>query len=188
MMDNKPIQHAVRQILAEIGEDSERDGIRETWQSRVPRLWTELTEGYDAEKKPAMRTFPAMQEDLVTKTDIPFHSLCEHHLLPFTGTTNIAYVPDGDIVGLSKLIRYTRWVAKKLQTQERLTQEIADGLMDELGARGVMVFTEAEHLCETMRGIETPDTTTTVSAARGVFADPPENKNPREEFLALLHG
>lgn len=185
-MDKERVRQAARQMIKALGENPDRENLEETWSRRVPDLWGELTEGYREEEKPEMRSFPAEHRELVAKQDIPFHSICEHHLLPFSGVAHIAYVPNGEIVGLSKLIRYTRWRGRKLQSQEQLTREIAEGLMDEIDARGVMVVTEAEHMCEAMRGIETPDTTTIVSAVRGVFDDPPEGKNPREEFLSLL--
>jgi GTP cyclohydrolase I len=147
-------------------------------------MWRELTEGYSEDAKPRMTTFPAEHEEMVTKTDILFYSLCEHHLLPFHGKVHIAYMPQGEIVGLSKLIRYTRWVSRRLNTQEGFTQDLLDGIAGELETTGVMVVTEAEHLCKAMRGIETPGTTTVTTAAQGEFTDP--DGHQRQRFLQII--
>lgn len=142
-------------------------------------MWSTITEGYDKENKPDMTSFPVEHEGMVVKKDIPFYSLCEHHLLPFSGKVHIGYVPNGEIVGLSKLIRYTRWKARKLTVQERLTREITEGISEEVGAEGVIVAIEAEHTCEAMRGIETPDTTTITTFSTGVL----DEENRRKEFF-----
>jgi len=180
------LQEAFQSLLSEAGEDPNRSGLKETWQRRAPEMWQTLTEGYSEEAKPQMTTFAAEHEEMVMKTDIPFYSLCEHHLLPFFGKAHIAYVPDGEIAGLSKLIRYTRWRARRLHTQEELTQDLMNGLAEELDVDGVMVVTEAEHLCEAMRGVETPDISTVTTAARGVLADTTESKGPRTRFLQMI--
>jgi GTP cyclohydrolase I len=127
-----------------------------------------------------MRTFEAESEDLVVKTEIPVYSLCEHHLLPFFGTVHIAYRPDGEVVGLSKLARYVRWQSRKLTIQEQLTNDIATGLADELGAGTVLVQMSATHLCEAMRGIETESTTTT----RATIGEATENE--QGQFQAAI--
>lgn len=182
-MDEDAVRDAARDLLAALGEDPDRDGLQDTWQRRLPSLWQELMAGHDEEEKPAMRTFPADHDEMVVKTDIPFYSLCEHHLLPMRGEAHVAYRPDGEVVGISKLIRYTRWTARKLHSQEGLTNELADGLIDELAADGVIVVTEAEHMCESMRGVETPGTVTRTSAARGDIS-----AQDRDEFFSAIDG
>ncbi|MFC7141828.1 GTP cyclohydrolase I [Halosimplex aquaticum] len=160
-IDYEKAQHGVRLLLEAVGEDPERHGLTETWQRRVPETFSTLTEGQREASKPTMRTFDAQTDDLVVKTDIPIYSLCEHHLLPFFGTAHVAYRPDGEVVGLSKLTRYVRWQTRQLTMQERLTNDIASGLADELEAPAVLVEVNATHLCEAMRGVETESTTTT---------------------------
>lgn len=170
-------------LIDAIDEDPDRDGLSETWKRRGPEMWQTLTEGYDEADKPEMTSFPADTDGLVVKTDIPFYSLCEHHLLPFFGRVHIGYLPDTEMVGLSKLIRYTRWRARKLLTQERLTSELAEGLSEELDAEGVIVAVEAEHMCESMRGVEVPETMTTTTAATGSFHPSAQDPTPRREFF-----
>ena len=176
-----------QKLIDSIGEDPSRNGLEETWKRRAPEMWKTVTEGYDESNKPEMTSFSTDEDGMVVKKDIPFHSLCEHHLLPFSGTVHIGYIPNGEIIGLSKLIRYTRWSARKLSTQERLTQEIAEGLSEELDPEGVMVAIEAEHMCEAMRGVETPDTTTVTTVSKGVFEESSQGKNPRREFLDQIN-
>jgi len=185
-VDDSPqedLSNVFHDLIEATGEDPGRDGLDETWKRRAPEMWQTLTEGYDQAHKPEMTSFPAEGEELVVKTDIPFYSLCEHHLLPFFGRVHIGYLPDEEIVGLSKLIRYTKWRARKLLTQERLTRELAEGLSDELGAEGVIVAVEAEHLCESMRGVETPETKTTTTVATGRFDPSVSDPTPRREFF-----
>ncbi|WP_302079976.1 GTP cyclohydrolase I [Salinibaculum rarum] len=160
-IDYEKAQRGVRLLLEAVGEDPERDGLTETWQRRVPETFNTLTEGKREASKPTMRTFDAQSDDLIIKTDIPIYSLCEHHLLPFFGTAHVAYRPAGEVVGLSKLTRYVRWQTRQLTMQERLTNDIASGLADELDAPAVLVEVSATHLCESMRGIETESMTTT---------------------------
>lgn len=160
-IDHEKAQRATRMLLEALGEDPERDGLEDTWQRRVPDAFATLTDGDRASAKPTMRTFEAESDNLVIKTGIPFHSLCEHHLLPFHGSVDIAYRPDEEVVGLSKLTRYVRWQSRQLTMQERLTNDIASGLAHELDAEAVLVEMNATHLCESMRGIETESTTTT---------------------------
>lgn len=162
-IDHEKAQRATRMLLKALGEDPDRNGLEDTWKRRVPDAFTTLTDGNRSSEKPTMRTFGAESDGLVIKTGIPFHSLCEHHLLPFHGTVDIAYRPDGEVVGLSKLTRYVRWQSRQLTMQERLTNDIAAGLADELDAEAVCVEMNATHLCESMRGIETESTTTTQS-------------------------
>lgn len=165
-IDWEQAQEATRLLLDAVGEDPDRDGLVDTWQRRVPAAFAELTEGARESEKPTMRTFEAAGEDLVVKTDIPFYSLCEHHLLPFHGVAHVAYRPDGEVVGLSKLIRYVRWRSRRLTIQEQLTRDVAEGLAAEIGADAVAVELSATHMCEAMRGVET-ETTTTSRASVG---------------------
>lgn len=168
--DREKAERGVRLLLEAIGADPEQEKLLETWQRRVPATLETLSEGYRAAAKPTMRTFAAETDEFVIKTGIPVYSLCEHHMLPYVGTVHVAYRPKGDVVGLSKLIRYVRWQSRRLTMQEQLTRDIADGLADELDAEAVLVEMTATHLCEAMRGIET-ETTTRTSATVGAPAD-----------------
>jgi GTP cyclohydrolase I len=159
--DRNKAREGVRLLLEAIGEDPNRPGLQETWQRRVPAAFETLTEGNRGVEKPELTTFETESDELVIKTGIPVHTLCEHHLLPFHGTAAIAYRPDEEVVGLSKISRYVRWQSRQLTMQEELTQDIAEGLADEVGAETVLVQISATHLCEAMRGIETATTTTT---------------------------
>ncbi|QSG09606.1 GTP cyclohydrolase I [Halapricum desulfuricans] len=160
-IDHEKAQRGVRLVLDAIGEDPDRAGLTDTWQRRIPEMLETLTEGDRQAAKPTMRTFEATHRDLVVKTGIPVYSLCEHHMLPYHGTAHVAYRPDDEVVGLSKLIRYVRWQSRRLTVQEELTRDIARGLADELDAGTVLVEISATHMCEAMRGIETETTTTT---------------------------
>jgi GTP cyclohydrolase I len=160
-IDIEKAQEGVRLLLEAVGEDPDEGALVETWQRRVPEAFETLTEGYRPEAKPTLRTFDAGTDDLVIKTGIPVQSLCEHHLLPYTGTAHIAYRPAGEVVGLSKLTRYIRWQSRRLTVQEQLTSDIANGLADEIRADVVFVEIAASHLCETMRGVETTSKTRT---------------------------
>lgn len=181
-----PLSELFRAIVAKTGDDPEREDLQETWNHRAPEMWETLTEGYHEEAKPDMTSFEAEHEGLIVKTEIPFYSLCEHHLLPYFGTVHIGYVPNGKVLGLSKLIRYTRWRARRLTIQERLTREIAEGIADEVGAEGVIVQIEGEHMCEAMRGIETPETTTVTSVSTGVLDTDGEQAHYRQEFFEQI--
>lgn len=160
-IDWEKAQRATRMLLEAVGVDPDNGALVDTWQRRVPASFEALTEGQRESEKPQMRTFEANTSDLVIKTGIPVYSLCKHHILPYHGSVHIAYRPDGDIVGLSKLSRYVRWQSRKLTVQEELTQEIAAGLAEEVGANAAMVEITATHLCEAMRGIESATETTT---------------------------
>lgn len=160
-IDWEQAQEGTRMLLEAIGENPDRPGLQDTWRRRVPAAYAELSEGLRGDEKPTMRTFAAESDSLVIKTGIPVHSLCEHHLLPFTGEIHVAYRPTDRVVGLSKLARYVRWQSRRLTMQEELTNDIATGLADELDAATVLTEMTASHLCEAMRGIETPSTTTT---------------------------
>jgi GTP cyclohydrolase I len=179
-----PVEAAVRQILEEIGEDPDREGLRGT-PDRVHRMYTELTAGYhvDAERLVNGAIFDIEYSEMVVVREIPFHSLCEHHLLPFFGTASVAYIPEGRVIGLSKIPRIVEMYARRLQVQERLTQQIADLLMERLAPKGVGVVLEASHLCAVMRGVRKPGTIMTTSAVLGIFR---ANDKTRAEFFAHL--
>jgi GTP cyclohydrolase I len=179
-IDHEKAQRGVRLLLEAVGEDPDRTGLSETWQRRVPETFATLTEGEREGAKPTMRTFETETTDLVIKTGIPVYSLCEHHLLPFSGTVHLAYRPTDAVVGLSKLTRYVRWQSRRLTMQEQLTNDIASGLRAELDAQAVFVQMHATHLCEAMRGIETESVTTT-SATAGT-----PSETDREQFHAAI--
>lgn len=169
MVDQEKVERAIKLLLEGIGEDPERDGLRETPQ-RVARMYAEIAGGMDQSAAEHLaKTFDVTGSDMVVERDIPFYSLCEHHLLPFFGVVHIAYIPNGKVVGLSKLARTVEVFARRLQVQERLTGQIADSIMDELDARGAMVLVKAEHMCMSMRGVCKPGTQTVTTARRGVF-------------------
>lgn len=182
-MDKNKIQEGVRLILEGIGEDINREGILET-PDRIARMYEELAAGYtDCAAEHLKKRFHVDNNDLVMEKDIPFYSFCEHHMLPFYGTAAIAYIPDGEVVGLSKIARTLEVFAKRFQLQERLTAQIADVFMEELKPRGVMVLIEAEHMCMTMRGIKKPGTKTVTVVTRGVFNDDEKLQN---QFYRML--
>ena len=180
---NEDLEDAARRLLAAIGEDLERDGLRDT-PRRVAESIAYLTEGYSVSPREVVRNalFPHEGDDLVAVRDIAFYSMCEHHLLPFFGRCHIAYLPAGRVVGLSKLPRLVDVFAHRLQLQERLTRQIAEAIDEEVGPRGVAVVTEARHLCVEMRGVEKLDSDTVTSCLLGEFR---ENAALRAEFLGL---
>jgi GTP cyclohydrolase I len=179
--DGAGIQPLVRRMLALLGEDPDRDGLRAT-PERVERSMGWLTRGYgmSAEDVIGDALFEEAHQNMVVVRDIDMYSLCEHHLLPFFGRVHVAYVPDGRIVGLSKLPRVVEMFARRLQVQERLTEQIAAALDDVLRPRGVAVVVEASHLCMMMRGVQKQGSTTVTSAMRGVFL---HDRGTRQEFL-----
>jgi GTP cyclohydrolase I len=181
---NGRVEAAVRQILAEIGEDPDRQGLVGT-PDRVHRMYTELTAGYhvDPDRLVNDAIFDVAYSEMVVVKDIPFYSLCEHHLLPFFGTASVAYIPRGRVIGLSKIPRIVEMYARRLQVQERLTQQIADLLQDRLEPQGVGVVLEATHLCAVMRGVRKPGTIMTTSAVLGLFRT---RDRTRAEFFAHL--
>ncbi len=172
---------AVEDLLDALGEDKTREGLRDT-PRRVADAYAEMLSGYDADTKAVLGvTFEADGTDVVLERDIPFSSLCEHHLMPFFGKVSIAYIPNGKVVGLSKLSRVVDAYSKRLQIQERMTGQIADEIMDVLNPRGVMVVCEAEHTCMTCRGVKKIGSTTLTVRCSGDF---PQER--REEVLRLL--
>ncbi len=178
------VEAAVRQILEEIGEDPDRQGLLGT-PERVHRMYTELTAGYHVNPDRLINgaVFDVDYSEMVVVKDIPFYSLCEHHLLPFFGTAGVAYIPRGRVVGLSKIPRIVEMYSRRLQVQERLTQQIADFLMERLDPKGVGVVIEATHLCAVMRGVRKAGTVMTTSAVLGLFR---ANDKTRSEFFAHL--
>lgn len=177
---------AVRELLLAMGEDPDRDGLANT-PARVARAYAELTQGMRADPAQVLgTTFDLGHQELVLVKDIEVHSLCEHHLMPFHGRAHIGYIPgpDGRITGLSKLARLVGVYASRLQVQERMTTQVADALMNQLGAAGCIVVIECEHMCMSMRGVRKPGAVTTTSAVRGALRD----AATRAEAMALIVG
>jgi GTP cyclohydrolase I len=179
------IEAAVREILLAVGEDPDREGLQET-PARVARMYAELFSGLRRDPRELLhKTFTQKYDEMVLVKDIRFASCCEHHLLPFFGKAHIAYLPNGKIVGLSKLARVVEVLARRPQVQERMTEELADLFTEVLDARGVGVILEATHTCMTVRGVGKPDSLCTTSAMRGVFRD---NQASRGELMSLVYG
>lgn len=184
-VDKDRIEAAVREILAAVGEDPERDGLQET-PARVARMYAEMFGGLHVEPGRHLRkVFEEVYDEMVLVRDITFHSMCEHHLLPFIGTAHIGYIPKGKITGLSKLARVVDEVSRRPQVQERMTHTIADLIESELEAKGVIVVLEAEHTCMTIRGVRKPGAMTITSAVRGLLKRDPSS---RAEAMALING
>jgi len=178
------IEAAVRFILQEIGEDPDRQGLADT-PGRVRRMYRELTAGYHVDPQRLINNaiFEVDYSEMVVVKEIPFYSLCEHHLLPFFGQAAVAYIPEGRVIGLSKIPRIVEMYARRLQVQERLTKQVADFLMDHLAPRGVGVVIEASHLCAVMRGVSKPGTIMTTSHVLGLFRSADRT---RAEFFSHL--
>lgn len=184
-IDQPRIEAAVREILSAIGEDTDRDGLQDT-PARVARMYAEVFGGLHL--KPGRhlhRVFEEQYDEMVLVRDIPFHSMCEHHLLPFIGTAHVGYIPRGRVTGLSKLARVVDEVARRPQVQERMTHTVADLIESELNAKGVIVVLEAEHTCMTIRGVRKPGALTVTSAVRGLLK---KNQSSRAEAMALITG
>ncbi|MFD1673403.1 GTP cyclohydrolase I FolE [Alicyclobacillus fodiniaquatilis] len=183
-VDAAKIEEAVRMILSAVGEDPNREGLLDT-PSRVARMYEEIFAGLHRDPRAELSArFHVEHNEVVFVRDIPFYSMCEHHLLPFFGVAHVAYLPQDNVVtGLSKLARLVDTVAKRPQVQERMTNEIADVLYEELNPRGVMVVIDGEHLCMSMRGIQKPGSRTMTLAARGRYE---EDVRLREEILRML--
>ena len=183
-IDEARIEKAVREILSAVGEDLNRDGLKDT-PARVARMYGELLAGmHDDPNTHISRVFNENYDEIVLLRDIPFYSMCEHHLMPFIGSAHVAYLPSGKILGVSKLARIVDCFARRLQTQERLTYQIADCLMSNLKPQGVAVVLEAAHSCMTIRGIKKPGSVMVTSAVRGLFRKDPRSRN---EIMSLIH-
>lgn len=185
-MDKEKIKRAIRDILEAIGEDPDREGLKGT-PDRIARMYEEIFSGLNEDPKKHLEIYfqDEKYEELVLVKDIPFYSMCEHHLVPFFGKAHVAYIPKGGkLTGLSKLARVVETVAKRPQLQERITKTIADTLMEVLEPYGVVVVVEAEHMCMTMRGVKKPGSKTVTSAVRGIFEKRPES---RAEVMSLIN-
>jgi GTP cyclohydrolase I len=186
-IDYARIERAVREILLAVGDDPDRDGLQRT-PARVARMYAEIFAGIgDDPSRHLTTTFEADHDEMVMVKDIPFHSVCEHHLVPFVGQAHVAYIPndDGRLTGLSKLARVVEGFSNRPQVQERLTTQIADAIEMALQPKGVLVVIEAEHLCMSMRGVRKPGSVTVTSAVRGLFR---ANEATRAEAMSFIHG
>lgn len=182
-IDSAKIEDAVRQILVAVGEDLDREGLRHT-PKRVAKMYAELLAGMRHDPKEHLSSvFREEYNEVVLLRDISFSSICEHHMMPFIGKAHVAYLPDGRVLGVSKLARVVDCFARRLQVQERLTVQIADFLMDNLKPKGVAVVIEASHSCMTIRGIRKPGSVMVTSALRGIFIRDPRSRN---EVLRLM--
>lgn len=185
-MDKQRIEKAMREIIIAVGEDPDREGLVET-PARVARMFEELFAGLD--KDPSIHARKVFHEDnseLVLVKDIPFTSMCEHHFLPFYGKGHIAYIPnEGRVVGLSKLARILEDISKRPQMQERITNDVADTLMETLNPKGVMVVLEGEHMCMNIRGVKKPGSSTVTKATRGLYRD---QYDLRKEVMDMIQG
>lgn len=183
MVDQKKVREAIKLLLEGIGEDVNREGLQET-PDRIARMYTELCAGMeDCAAVHLSKTFHTDNAEMVLEKDITFYSLCEHHMLPFYGQVHIAYIPNEKVVGISKLARCVEVFARRLQIQERMTEQIADAIMTELSPKGVMVMVEAEHMCMTMRGIKKPGSKTVTYAIKGAFA---EDTHLQDTFMRIV--
>lgn len=183
MVDQNKIREAVKLLLEGAGEDVNREGLLET-PDRIARMYTEIFSGMDEDGEvPLSKVFTVDSSEMVLEKDIVFYSMCEHHMMPFYGKAHVAYIPDGKVVGLSKLARTVEIYAKRLQIQERMTGQIADAIMKYLTPKGVMVVVEAEHMCMTMRGVKKPGSKTVSIAVRGVFE---QNTELQNRFFQML--
>lgn len=184
-VDEERIRRAVREILTAVGEDPDREGLRET-PARVARMFAELLSGLRVDPKIYLeKFFTEKYDEVVLVRDIDFASLCEHHLLPFVGRAHVAYLPAGKVIGLSKLARVVETLARRPQVQERMTEDLANLLSTELNARGVAVVIEATHTCMTIRGVQKRDSLCVTSAMKGLFRT---NQATRSEVMQLIYG
>jgi len=183
MVNKEKVEAAVKMFLEGIGEDCNREGLKDT-PERVARMYGELLEGMSASAGEHLaKTFTSQDNQMVLEKDIEFYSVCEHHLMPFFGKIHIAYIPDGRVVGISKLARTVEVFARRLQIQERLTAQIADAIMENLKPKGVMVMAEAEHMCMTMRGVKKPGSRTVTVISKGIFE---QDESLRNLFMDLV--
>lgn len=184
MVDIERIEKAVREILLAVGEDAGREGLKYTPQ-RVAAMYAELLAGMHEDPSEHVRSiFTEKYDEVVLLRDIPFYSICEHHLMPFIGSAHVAYLPSGVVLGVSKLARIIDCFSRRLQVQERLTDQIADFLMSSLKPQGVVVVLEASHSCMTIRGVKKSGSVMVTSALRGIFKKDPKS---REEVMSLMH-
>src|SRR4030042_425469 len=183
-MNLKKIEKGVRLILEGIGEDPERPGLKKT-PDRVARMYQEIFSGLETPTEELLKAIEGETHDeMVLLKDIPFYSVCEHHMIPFIGKVHVAYIPSGGkIVGLSEIVKAVDVLAKRLQVQERLTTQLADLIMNKLKPKGAMVIIDAEHLCISMRGVKKPGSRTVTSAVRGIFRS---KQSTRDELLELI--
>ncbi len=182
-VDLDAIKQAVRAILVAVGEDPDRPGLQAT-PRRVAKMYEEMFSGLHVQPERHLKVmFPETYDEMVLIRDIPFTSMCEHHLLPFSGVAHVAYIPNGNVIGLSKLARVVEEIARRPQVQERMTQAIADMVNQHLNTMGVAVVISAEHSCMSIRGIRKPGSTTVTSALRGIFKT---NQSTRAEFMSLI--
>jgi GTP cyclohydrolase I len=183
-VDIERIEKAVKEILLAVGEDVEREGLKRT-PSRVAKMYAELLAGMNEDPKQHLSSvFTEGYDEIVLLRDVPFYSVCEHHLMPFIGSAHVAYLPAGAVLGVSKLARIVDCFARRLQVQERLTDQIADFIMNSLKPRGVAVVLEASHSCMTIRGIKKPGSVMVTSSLRGIFRRDPKS---RSEIMSLMH-
>ncbi len=183
MVNEEKIREAVAMIIEAIGEDPEREGLKDT-PDRIARMYSEIFSGLTEDPKEHLaKTFTVENDDIVIEKDIVFYSMCEHHFVPFYGKAHIAYIPNGKVAGLSKLARTVEVFAKRPQLQERMTSQIADSIMKNLQTKGALVIIEAEHLCMTMRGVKKPGTKTTTIVSRGIFKD---NISLQNQVISLI--
>jgi len=184
-VDLARIERAVREILIAVGESPDREGLRDT-PARVARMYAELFSGLQEDPRSHLgKSFAEKYDEIVLVRDISFNSICEHHLMPFMGAAHIGYLPNGRVIGLSKLARVVDSFARRPQVQERMTEQIADLLVEELGARGVAVVIEAVHSCMTVRGVRKPGSVCVTSAMKGTFRS---NSSSRAEIMTLIYG
>ena len=183
MVDKAKVEQAVRLLLEGIGEDVSREGLLET-PERIARMYEEICGGMNEDAGEHLKkTFTVDNNEMVVEKDITFYSMCEHHMLPFYGKVHVAYIPDGKVAGLSKLARTVDVYARRLQLQEQMTAQIADALQEHLSPKGVMVMTEAEHMCMTMRGVKKPGSKTVSVVTRGQFVD---NEKLQNMFFRMV--
>lgn len=183
MVNKEKVKEAVVLLLEAIGEDVNREGLKAT-PDRIARMYEEIFAGKDENAGVHLsKTFHADNNEMIIEKDIVFYSMCEHHLLPFYGKAHIAYIPDGEVVGLSKLARTVEVYARRPQIQEQMTAQIADAIMEHLKPKGVMVVIEAEHMCMTMRGVKKPGSSTVTMVSRGVFE---KKEDLRSTFLQVI--
>ena len=183
MVDHKKVEQAIRLLLEGIGEDPDREGLAET-PDRIARMYEEICGGMNEDAEEHLKkTFTAENNEMVVEKDITFYSTCEHHLMPFYGKANIAYIPNGKVVGISKLARTVEVFARRLQIQEQMTNQIADAIEECLNAKGVLVMVEAEHMCMSARGIKKPGSKTITFSAKGAFE---EDSSLRRDILHLM--